>query len=122
MKILSDFWHLSSSASENLERTQTDFNVNKKSKNLDSGSEVMAKIFKEAEAQNDAIKFVYEIEIDQDILDAVSLTKHELNNNDLKTIENKFHQLAHAFIMPLESGSGYYWEDRKNQSSNYLKE
>ncbi|CAG8851100.1 13138_t:CDS:1, partial [Racocetra persica] len=77
---------------------------------LDEMQEVTAKIFEEAEAQNESIKFVYEIEIDQDILSTVSLTKLDLDSNDLKTIENRFLQLAYAFIVPLELGSGYYWE------------
>ncbi|CAG8816304.1 13433_t:CDS:2, partial [Cetraspora pellucida] len=79
---------------------------------LDEMQEVTAKIFKEAEAQNESIKFIYEIEIDQDILSTVSLTKLDLDSNNLKTIENRFLQLAYAFIVPLKLGSGYYWEKK----------
>ncbi|CAG8723027.1 8536_t:CDS:1, partial [Scutellospora calospora] len=77
---------------------------------LDKMQEVIAKIFEEAEAQNESIKFIYKIEIDQNILSTVSLTKLDLDSNDLKTIENRFLQLAHAFIVLLELGSDYYWK------------
>ncbi|CAG8686119.1 21499_t:CDS:2, partial [Cetraspora pellucida] len=80
--------------------------------NLDEMQEVITKIIEEAEAQNKSIKFVYEIEIDQDILSTISLTKLDLDSNDLKTIENRFLQLAYTFIMPLELESGYYWEKK----------
>ncbi|CAG8738914.1 6402_t:CDS:2, partial [Cetraspora pellucida] len=35
------------------------------------------------------------------------------NTNDLKIIKGRFNQLAKILTIPLDSGSGYYWEIRK---------
>ncbi|CAG8808855.1 2451_t:CDS:1, partial [Cetraspora pellucida] len=81
---------------------------------LDEVCEITKKLFEEAEVLNETTNFTYEIEMEDDLLIAFFLTPLDLNNNkDLKIIESNFRQLAHALIVLLESGSGYYWEIRK---------
>ncbi|CAG8582164.1 18383_t:CDS:2 [Racocetra fulgida] len=55
----------------------------------------MKKLFEEAEALNEATNFIYEIEIEDDLLTAFSLMPLELNNNeDLKIIKTNFQKYA----------------------------
>jgi hypothetical protein len=81
---------------------------------LDEIHELTAKVFEEAETSDEPVKFTYEIELDQDLLVAVSLDQLNLMDDcNLKVTETRFRQLANTFIVPFESGSGYYWELRK---------
>ncbi|CAG8787272.1 23789_t:CDS:1, partial [Dentiscutata erythropus] len=77
---------------------------------LDEVHEVISKYF-EVETLIEPVKFIFKIELDQNLLTITSLDQLNLvNENDFKIIENKFRQLANTIIIPLESGSGYYWE------------
>ncbi|CAG8544288.1 4975_t:CDS:2, partial [Cetraspora pellucida] len=82
--------------------------------NLDEVHELINKLFEESEISNESTNFAFEIELEKDLLIATSLDQQNLVNvSDLKAIEKKFYQLAEMLIIPLESGSGYYWEIRK---------
>ncbi|CAG8640622.1 8789_t:CDS:2, partial [Cetraspora pellucida] len=70
--------------------------------------------FEEAETSDEQLEFTFEVELDQDLLAAVSLDQSNLSSDsDLKTIEKRFCQLANILIVLLESGSEYYWKIRK---------
>ncbi|CAG8603886.1 5902_t:CDS:2, partial [Racocetra persica] len=102
--------------------TFTNPSINKDPENMDLFSEITSKIFEEKETLNEAVNFAYEIEIDQDLLVTASLTQSDLvHNNDLKTIEDNFRKLAHMLIVPLELGSGYYWEVRNIHLNTWKK-
>ncbi|CAG8604814.1 15170_t:CDS:1, partial [Cetraspora pellucida] len=77
---------------------------------LDEMQEVTKKIFEETELLDEVTSFTYEIKIEDDLLAAVSLMPLDLIDKDLDIIESNFCQLAHTLIVPLESGSNYYWE------------
>ncbi|CAG8549431.1 5867_t:CDS:10, partial [Racocetra persica] len=63
---------------------------------------------------NDQDNDISKIELDQDLLTIVSFDQlNIIDKHDLKIIENKFRQLANTIIVPLESGSCYYWEIHK---------
>ncbi|CAG8812008.1 9502_t:CDS:2, partial [Gigaspora margarita] len=74
---------------------------------LDEVHEVVAKMFEQAEKSNKLANFVFEVELDKDLLDIFDLNQQDLANiTDLKIIKQRFQQLANIFIIPLESGSG----------------
>ncbi|CAG8713106.1 693_t:CDS:2, partial [Cetraspora pellucida] len=81
---------------------------------LDEVCEITSKIFEDAKESNKLVKFIFEVELDEDLINTITLTQQDLvNTNDLKIIKGRFNQLAKILIIPLDSGSGYYWEIRK---------
>ncbi|CAG8807830.1 40539_t:CDS:2, partial [Gigaspora margarita] len=73
---------------------------------LDEVHEVVAKKFEQAEKSNKLANFVFEVELDKDLLDIFDLNQQDLANiTNLKIIKQRFQQLANIFIIPLESGS-----------------
>ncbi|CAG8780992.1 7242_t:CDS:2, partial [Cetraspora pellucida] len=81
--------------------------------------EITSKIFEDAKESNELVKFIFEVELDEDLINTVALTQQDLVNiNDLKIVKERFNQLAKILAIPLDSGSGYYWEIRKTWLKN----
>ena len=64
---------------------------------------------------NEPVKLAFEIEIDSRLIRLVECNFQEFQSDlcDLKTIKKNFYQLVNVLLLPLEYGSGYYWEVRK---------
>ncbi|CAG8812934.1 3744_t:CDS:1, partial [Racocetra fulgida] len=66
--------------------------------------------FQNAESSEEPVKFVFKIELDSGLLNAVKLGQDlETNLLNLEKIKSSFAQLTKILTLPLESGSGYYW-------------
>ncbi|CAG8799568.1 19518_t:CDS:2, partial [Cetraspora pellucida] len=100
---------------------------NQKNKNtllygLNEICEITSKIFEDAKESNESVKFIFEVELDEDLINTVALTQQDLvNTNDLKIVKERFNQLAKILAIPLDSGFSYYWEIRKTWLKSYKK-
>ena len=62
---------------------------------------------------NEPVKLTFEIELDSKLVECTFPEFQPDTICDLKAIKENFHQLANIPILPLEYGSGYYWEVRE---------
>ncbi|CAG8794974.1 12405_t:CDS:2, partial [Cetraspora pellucida] len=84
--------------------------------------EITSKIFEDTKESNESVKFIFEIELDEDLINTVALTQQDLvNTNDLKIVKERFNQLAKILAILLDSDSSYYWEIRKTWLKSYKK-
>jgi len=78
--------------------------------------EFVTKQFQDAECINEPVKLIFEIELDSRLIESIfsDQQKFWLNADtyDMETIKRNFHQLTDILLLPLEFGSGYYWEVR----------
>jgi hypothetical protein len=78
---------------------------------MDEVERFIAIQFQNAEISEEPTKFAFEIELDSGLLDMVEIGQDlETSSLDLEKIKDSFAQLTKVLILPLESGSGYYWK------------
>ncbi|PKY57507.1 hypothetical protein RhiirA4_510082 [Rhizophagus irregularis] len=81
---------------------------------LDEVQELISKQFQDAEDLNEPVKLAFEIELDSRLIGLIECNFQEFQDLcDLKTIKKNFQQLVNVLLLPLEYGSGYYWEVRE---------
>ncbi|CAG8491955.1 12121_t:CDS:1, partial [Cetraspora pellucida] len=77
---------------------------------MDEVKRFIALQFQNTESFEESTKFALEIELDLKLLNSVELDQDiETDLLDLNKIKNSFIQLAKTLILPLETGSRYYW-------------
>jgi hypothetical protein len=83
---------------------------------LDEVQELVTKQFQDAEYLNEPVKLIFEIELDSQLIESVFSNQQKfwlnMHTHDMETIKKNFHQLTDILLLPLEFGSGYYWEIR----------
>src|SRR5206468_12794589 len=65
---------------------------------------------KEARSSEEPVECTFEIELDAELMEIAAAVEQF---SDVKMIKDKFRELSRFLILPIESGSGYYWEIRK---------
>ncbi|CAG8721178.1 20075_t:CDS:1, partial [Racocetra fulgida] len=76
--------------------------------NLDEIQELVSNRFQDAEKSNEPVKINFEIELDSALIESI-FPEFGLETQDFETIKESFHQLVNVVVLPLEYGSGYYW-------------
>ncbi|KAF0552568.1 ATP-dependent DNA helicase pif1 [Gigaspora margarita] len=89
--------------------------------NLDEVEEIISRQFQDAENLNEPVNIAFEIELDSGLIES-TLPESWLNIHNPKDIKKSFHQLINIVLLPLEHGSGYYWEVRKIYLNTRKKE
>ncbi|GET03347.1 hypothetical protein GLOIN_2v1847703 [Rhizophagus clarus] len=79
---------------------------------LSEVQEIISKQFQRAEELNEPAKLAFEIKLDSRLVECI-FPEYQPDICDLETINKNFQQLVNVLILPLEYGSGYYWEMRQ---------
>lgn len=87
---------------------------------LDEVHQIVSKEFEEERISNEPVKFSFEIELDSAFSEILQLDQQ--STTDLKAFEKRFQEVAEILIVPIEAGSGYYWETRKIYLNTKKKE
>ncbi|CAG8832393.1 31772_t:CDS:2, partial [Gigaspora margarita] len=109
---------------DNIQDNQDTDNVNNVDRllySLDEVEEVISNQFQVAENLNEPVKIAFEIELDSGLIES-TLPESWLNIHNPEDIKKSFYQLISVLILPLEHGSGYYWEVRKVHLNTRKKE
>ncbi|CAB5372059.1 unnamed protein product [Rhizophagus irregularis] len=113
------FTHLTNLELDNITQDQHNDNVDECNDEMDGLlyglseiQEIISKRFQDAENLNEPVKLTFEIELDSRLVECI-FPEFQPDISDIKAIKENFHQLANILILPLEYGSGYYWEIRK---------
>ncbi|CAG8656064.1 12715_t:CDS:1, partial [Racocetra fulgida] len=90
----------------------SDDNINCLLYSLDKVYKFIANQFQNAESLNELVKLSFEIKLKSNFVNSIFPNQQEFLSStfDPEKIKKKFTQLANILLMPLESGSGYYWE------------
>ncbi|CAB5305488.1 unnamed protein product [Rhizophagus irregularis] len=113
------FTHLTNLELDNITQDQHNDNIDECNDEMDGLlyglseiQEIISKRFQDAENLNEPVKLTFEIELDSRLVEC-TFPEFQPDISDIKAIKENFHQLANILILPLEYGSGYYWEIRK---------
>ncbi|CAG8588731.1 33286_t:CDS:2 [Gigaspora margarita] len=87
----------------------------------DEVEEIISRQFQDAENLNEPVNIAFEIELDSGLIES-TLPESWLNIHNPKDIKKSFYQLINIVLLPLEHGSGYYWEVRKIYLNTRKKE
>jgi hypothetical protein len=79
---------------------------------LDEVQKIVSKRFQDAESLNEPVKIGFEIELDSRLVES-TFPEFQPNTCDLTAIKENFRQLVNILTLPIEYGSGYYWEIRQ---------
>jgi len=74
--------------------------------------EIISKRFQDAESLSKPVKIGFELELDSRPVES-TFPEFKPDTCDLTTIKENFRQLVNILALPIEYGSGYYWEIRK---------
>ena len=110
--------------SDNVETDATTYNMENSCYDNDAGGllysldevqELVAQTFQEAESSKVPVTMAFEIEWCPNLLeiDSTNQEKFVSEGFDPEEIKTSFHQVANTIRLPIEAGSGYYWEVRK---------